>query len=144
MLIYTSYFAQVKNLPSDIVPISIAAKQVPGWRYPVYKALAPTYNILYDYKRDGDKDHYVAAYLRDVLRYLSPEKVVADLEKLSGGKDIALICYEKSGSFCHRHVVARWLGKAGFVVKEFPYDTLRHWCIISPMNREEQSSRLDL
>ena len=30
MLIYTSYFAQVKNLPSDIVPISIAAKQVPG------------------------------------------------------------------------------------------------------------------
>lgn len=68
MLIYTSYFAQVKNLPSDIVPISIAAKQVPGWRYPVYKALAPTY----DYKRDGDKDHYVA-----------------DLEKLSG-------------SFCHR------------------------------------------
>lgn len=51
MLIYTSYFAQVKNLPSDIVPISIAAKQVPGWRYPVYKALA-------------------------------------------------LICYEKSGSFC--------------------------------------------
>lgn len=46
MLIYTSYFAQVKNLPSDIVPISIAAKQVPGWRYPVYKALAPTYNIL--------------------------------------------------------------------------------------------------
>ena len=107
MLIYTSYFAQVKNLPSDIVPISIAAKQVPGWRYPVYKALAPTYNILYDYKRDGDKDHYVAAYLRDVLRYLSQEKVVADLEKLSG-------------SFCHRHVVARWLGKAGFVVKEFP------------------------
>ena len=72
MLIYTSYFAQVKNLPSDIVPISIAAKQVPGWRYPVYKALAPTY----DYKRDGDKDHYVAAYLRDVLRYLSQEKVV--------------------------------------------------------------------
>lgn len=113
MLIYTSYFAQVKNLPSDIVPISIAAKQVPGWRYPVYKALAPTYNILYDYKRDGDKDHYVAAYLRDVLRYLFQEK-------LSGGKDIALICYEKSGSFCHRHVVARWLGKAGFVVKEFP------------------------
>lgn len=46
MLIYTSYFAQVKNLPSDIVPISIAAKQVPGWRYPVYKALAPTYNIF--------------------------------------------------------------------------------------------------
>lgn len=36
MLIYTSYFAQVRNLPSDIVPISIAAKQVPGWRYPVY------------------------------------------------------------------------------------------------------------
>lgn len=75
MLIYTSYFAQVKNLPSDIVPISIAAKQVPGWRYPVYKALAPTYNILYDYKRDGDKDHYVAAYLRDVLRYLSQERL---------------------------------------------------------------------
>lgn len=63
--------------------ISIAAKQVPGWRYPVYKALAPTYNILYDYKRDGDKDHYVAAYLRDVLRYLSQtrcDKMVLSLK----------------------------------------------------------------
>lgn len=107
MLIYTSYFAQVRNLPSGIVPISITAKQVPGWRYPVYKALAPTYNILYDYKRDGDKDHYVAAYLRDVLRHLSPEKVVADLS-----------------------------------LKNFL--RIHHWCIISPINREEQSSRLDL
>lgn len=103
MLIYTSYFAQVKNLPSDIVPISIAAKQVPGWRYPVYKALAPTYNILYDYKRDGDKDHYVAAYLRDVLRYLSQEKVVADLETLSGTKvgSFVVRMEERHIAICH-------------------------------------------
>ena len=86
MLIYTSYFAQVKNLPSDIVPISIAAKQVPGWRYPVYKALAPTYNILYDYKRDGDKDHYVA-----------------DLETLSGTKvgSFVVRMEERHIAICH-------------------------------------------
>lgn len=31
---------------------------------------------------------------------------------------IALVCYEKSGDFCHRHIVADWLNQAGYDVKE--------------------------
>lgn len=120
MNVYTSYFAHVKHIPSGIVPVSIAIKSVPGWRYPVYKKLYPTYNILYDYKHDGDTVRYRAVYGTDVLGKLTQEEVLADLSKLSDGKDVALICYEKSGAFCHRHIVAEWLGKVGILVKELP------------------------
>jgi uncharacterized protein (DUF488 family) len=29
-----------------------------------------------------------------------------------------LLCYEKSGDFCHRHLVAEWLRRYGYEVKE--------------------------
>lgn len=38
--------------------------------------------------------------------------------KLSGGKDIALICYEKPTDFCHRHLVAEWLTTNGIKCDE--------------------------
>jgi len=39
------------------------------------------------------------------------------IEKASGGKDIVLCCYEKTGEFCHRHVLAELL-KNYFEVEE--------------------------
>ena len=36
-------------------------------------------------------------------------EVLKDLSELSGGNDIALVCYEKPGDNCHRHLIADWL-----------------------------------
>ena len=37
---------------------------------------------------------------------------------LNDGKPFCLMCYEKSGSFCHRTIVAEWLRNNGIEIKE--------------------------
>ena len=41
---------------------------------------------------------------------------------MAGTEDIALVCYEKPGDFCHRHLVADWLNEAGYQCEEYKYD----------------------
>ena len=54
---YTSYFAKLKDLPEDIVPISICGK-APNWYTGVqYKKLATKYSFFAKYKEDGDAEH---------------------------------------------------------------------------------------
>jgi uncharacterized protein (DUF488 family) len=46
--------------------------------------------------------------------------VLLDLQKLAGDKIPCLLCYEKPGDFCHRHIVAEWLhNNLGVHVEEF-------------------------
>lgn len=117
-MIYTSYFAKLKSLPKHIVPISIAAKTPEWFDGPVYGALAPSYDILMTYKRDGDEKSYIRKY-GEHLGYLSPARVVAELAALAPGKDICLVCYEKPSNFCHRKIVGTWLSRYGYECKEW-------------------------
>lgn len=118
-MIYTSYFAKLKKLPSDIVPISICGK-APVWYQGIqYKKLAPKYNFFKEWQETKDNDYYIHCFNEQVLSFLNPVTVVKELCNLSKGKDIALICYEKPGDFCHRHLVADWLRQAGFSIEEF-------------------------
>ncbi|MDV6237616.1 DUF488 family protein [Leptospira ellisii] len=51
---------------------------------------------------------------------LDAVEVLEQLKELSQGKDLALLCYEKPGDFCHRRLVAEWLErKTGIEVPEF-------------------------
>lgn len=112
MKIYTSYFSKIKELESvGITPIAICAKLPDWYQGATYKALAPTYDCLMAYKRDNDADAYTERYKREKLSKLSPSEVVEQLRNLSNGNDIALICYEKPSSFCHRQLVAAWLNQ---------------------------------
>jgi hypothetical protein len=36
------------------------------------------------------------------------------LGDISEGKDIILVCYEKDGDFCHRHLLKGYLESVGF------------------------------
>jgi uncharacterized protein (DUF488 family) len=58
-------------------------------------------------------------YTRLVLDSLDPHVVVQQLKNMVGYNDVALVCYEKSGDFCHRNIVAEWLRNAGYEVKEW-------------------------
>lgn len=50
-MIYTTYFAKLRNLPSNIIPISICAK-APSWYTGLqYKKLAPKYNFFTEWKK---------------------------------------------------------------------------------------------
>lgn len=124
-MIYTSYFAQLKNLPSDIIPISICGK-APDWYTGLqYKKLAPKYDFFQEWKKSHDNDYYIKCYKEQVLNKLNILTVMRNLIDLlpSDGSvarhTIALICYEKPNEFCHRHLVANWLNENGFKTKEW-------------------------
>ena len=55
---------------------------------------------------------YEQSYYEDVLSRLDPKSVAKNLD----GK--VLLCYEKSGRFCHRHIVAKWLINNGYKCEE--------------------------
>lgn len=124
-MIYTSYFAKLKSLPKDIIPISICAK-APNWYKGLqYKVLAPTYDILMKYKQDGNIEDYIKNFYDKVLNKLNPSEVVFDLGRLADkdntyySYNICLLCYEKPSDFCHRHLVAEWLRKDGYECEEW-------------------------
>lgn len=118
-MIYTTYFAKLKTLPSTIVPISICGK-APAWYDGLqYKQLAPKWAFFQEWKRTKDNQFYVRCFNEQVLSPLVAEQVVTELYLLAGGKNVALVCYEKPGDFCHRYLVAEWLRENGFLIKEW-------------------------
>ncbi len=110
-MIFTTYFAQLRNLPENIVPVSICGR-APDWYTGLqYKKLAPKWSFFQEWKRNHDNNYYVERFNAEVLVPLAAWQVVEELQaKLpDAAKDIALVCYEKPGDFCHRHLVADWL-----------------------------------
>ena len=122
-MIFTSYFARIKDLPPDIVPIGICAGRPKFYNGLMYTKVAPLQSFLWKYKyEDHDTEQYTKCFYEQVLSQLNQNQVLEELYKLSGGKDIALICYEKPSDFCHRHLVADWLTEnTGEEVKEFDF-----------------------
>lgn len=107
--IYTTYFANLKNLPSDVVPISICGKAPVGWTGLEYKKLAPKWSFFKVWKETHDNDFYVKHFTEEVINPLNAFTVVEELFKLAQSEKIALVCYEKPSDFCHRHLVAEWI-----------------------------------
>ena len=118
MKIYTSYFAQLRKIPADIVPISISLYSPKGYAGAEYKKLAPTRSILNEWKREQNEQKYTMAFLK-MLNAYSPKFIYEELYNISGGKDCVLLCYEKTGCFCHRHIVAQWLRDAQYDIFEW-------------------------
>lgn len=119
MKIYTSYFAKLRSLPENIVPISICGK-APDWYTGLqYRKLAPKYEFFMEWKKTHDNNYYIEHFDSEVLNTLDVRVVYEELSKMSDGKDIALICYEKPEDFCHRHLVAKWLTKNDIHCEEY-------------------------
>lgn len=113
----TGYFAKLKNYQkANLTPISIAAKAPVWYKGSEYKKLAPKWSFYSEWKNGshkGDNDYYIKHYKEEVLDKLDPEQVLKELEGFSGVSEdnIILLCYEKTGTFCHRHLVADWLNQ---------------------------------
>lgn len=124
MKIYTSYFAKIKKMkehfPYGLCVVSIAQKD-PGPEFSANscKKLAPPWYVLKAYKENGDKEQYIRDYKRLVLDNIDPHKVYEAFKQRAGYGDIVLVCYEKSGDFCHRHIIAQWLRDAGYEAEEW-------------------------
>lgn len=113
----TGYFAKLKNYQNaNLTPISIAAKAPIWYKGDEYKKLAPKWSFYSEWKNGshkGDNDYYTKHFKEEVLDKLDPEQVLRELEGFSGVSEdnIILLCYEKTGTFCHRHLVADWLNQ---------------------------------
>jgi hypothetical protein len=119
---FTSYFANAKKLPPDLVPVSIARGSPRGFAGRKELRLAPTWAMLKMTKPDYD------ARFAEMLAKLDPAEVYHLL-----GENAVLLCWEKPGDACHRRLVAEWLERhLGIEVPEFglarlsslPYDEM--------------------
>ena len=117
-MIVTTYFANIRKLPLNIIPISICGKAPEWYKGLQYKKLAPKYEFFQEWKKTHDNDYYVRCFKEQVLSPLNPDIVVSELVKMANSIDIALVCYEKPKEFCHRHLVADWLNSHGYSVNE--------------------------
>lgn len=132
-MLYTSYFANIKKFPENVIPVAICAV-VPNWyRGLCYASLAPRYDDLMKYKDDHNEADYIQCYNDAILKNLNPLYVVHTLQALrdyetnsdtypfweSPDAHIALICYEKPSDFCHRQLIAKWFNDYGIECKEW-------------------------
>ena len=103
-MIHTSYFAVAHRKASPERLVSIARKAPNGFAGAHYPQLYPPSWLLQWYKSGKVNDEeYEVLYRSEVLSKLNPETVAKQLD----GK--VLVCWEKSGSFCHRNLVMNWL-----------------------------------
>lgn len=114
----TSYFANLKNIKN---PVSISRYPPKWYTGPQYKLLAPSDQILKACKLNQITDEeYTKRFNEEILKPLSAEKVHKDLVS-KFGEDVALLCFEKPGDFCHRRLVADWFkAELDLEVSELP------------------------
>lgn len=121
---FTSYFAKV---PQIEFPLSIARINPEWYDRPSYPKLAPSKELLFDFKygsHKGDTDFYTAEFLK-YLESLDFKEVIQELSAIYGPDAldrITLLCYEKPSDFCHRHLVANWLRQHGADISERKFD----------------------
>lgn len=120
-MIYTGYYAKLKNYSIfDMDFVAISGKRPDFYEGLYYSDFAPRYEMFQRWKnKEITNEGYTKEY-KAWLDSLDKEEIRKDFEKYNVvGKDCILLCYEKAGDFCHRHVLADWLEENfGFKVEE--------------------------
>jgi len=106
----TSYFSKSANNPRAV---SIAGKAPSWFKGREYKQLAPNYWFFKKYKEDGDQDFYTKSFQKEILDNLDPHEVAKEL-----GEEAILLCWERTGKFCHRHIVSKWFKENEIEIEE--------------------------
>lgn len=118
MKIYTSYFGNSKALAQAGVMIVSVARWQPRFLTGLRTMLdvAPTVWML----KQATHEQYISSY-KDILSQTDAQLFLKRLEQMSGGRDVALCCYEKPWEFCHRHMLSEFLtSQTGVEITEFP------------------------
>ena len=121
-MIYTGYYAKTKVYKDNgLEPVAISGKVPDFYEGFCYPDFAPRYNFFKKWK-DGEIDNegYEKEY-RAHLDMLVKDDIEFDFKEYNTQEhDCVLLCYEKPGDFCHRHILANWLEENfGFKVEEY-------------------------
>ena len=112
MKVFTSYFAVMNKVrAAGLLPVAITWK-LPNFvprDFPQLPELAPDGSILGRFKRGQITEaQYKKLYLHQ-LNSVDQEFTNFMLSVMSMRKPVVLMCYEKAGTFCHRHFALDWL-----------------------------------
>jgi len=109
-MIYTGYFARDKEYRErGYTTISISQFPPKYYQGLEWKTVAPSAWLLQKFKNhEIDHIEYEAIYISELES--KKDKILAELRNYAEG-DFVLLCYEKPGSFCHRHLFARWISE---------------------------------
>lgn len=115
--IYTSYFANLRNIPNSLEPIAVSLFTPSFYNGKRAIDLAPSKEILNDYKSGKiDENEYKMRYL-DLLS--DRAESLSDWCDYFEKNEVVLVCYEGKDKFCHRHILGELLKDIGFEVVEF-------------------------
>ena len=87
-----------------------------------YKALAPNFRLLDNFKRKKITEEKFINEYNDMLSELNANNVLEHINLLTAGLEPILMCNCAKTKFCHRHLVADWLeSNTGIIIKELNY-----------------------
>lgn len=121
-MIYTGYYAKLKKYENEgLYPIAISGKVPDFYTKAYWSDFAPRYDMFLEWKSGKiDNFQYTVQY-KEWLNSLDKQEIRDIIKELEDeNKTIIFLCYEKSGEFCHRHVLADWLEEnLGMRVEEY-------------------------
>lgn len=118
-MICTGYFAKLKQYNAlGLTAISIARWSPKWWAITACEPrLAPSANLLQAYKQNlVDEAEYERIYTEE-LKKIDVESIIKELEGINP-KGVVLCCYEKSDSFCHRHILSKYVNSLHLLDKD--------------------------
>lgn len=112
MKIFTSYYANVRDIEGYKVQISVSAPLNFLSDY-CFSIISPDKKTLWDHKYGFiDDKEYTKQYLAKLNA--NKEQVLAEMKQILANATLAkedkviLLCWEGKSKFCHRHIFARW------------------------------------
>lgn len=135
MTFFTSYYANIKNIPDEYKLVSISGdipeyieNQVDIWD----KRLAPNWSLFKEYKDSSEgtkrEKRYIQRFKEEVLtKYLITDILKDWSDKCGLLETYVILCYETPSDFCHRHIVSEFLSdKFNIDVQEYGTDYNTH------------------
>lgn len=77
------------------------------------KVFAPTWGMVMQYKRTGNRTEYCLQYHKLMLNSYHKNRNI--WEQLLKQDQVVLVCFCRSGDFCHRVLLANYLQQLGAV-----------------------------
>ena len=114
--IYTTYFANLRNVPENSVVVSIAQYNPKGVNIPRFIDFAPGQGLLTMYKQgEITEQEYTEQFMQMLSNLPNLDKIRAHMAKYTADQDKSLVfvCYEGKNKFCHRHLIVKFFSEFG-------------------------------
>lgn len=117
MDIYTGYYKKFeKTGPAyTLIQVSNSRPSWFDWNITKLPEVCPDWVCVRALKDGTMTEETFADMYRKKLSGLDKDRILDRIRRIAenrddGQKDVILLCWEKTGSFCHRHILAEWLG----------------------------------